>query len=206
MLKPGVILTATAREKSRLAIQNRGLECRRPPRGVLIKPGQSHTMHAVTGLPLSRWLHWWTTTILSLTHAHTELAQASVHEEVPHRRREAVPGPGIWPRAVVGGEELRPGHGSGVEGVQIVEQAFCSPTWTGAASPSYTVLNFFVEEGNLLQGNGAPPRYMGNKKCLLIQLRDYPRLSPPYYPSHSFTVRLSHHSAIPSALPHQLFV
>jgi hypothetical protein len=70
---------------------------------------------------------WLTTETLSLTHAHTELAHAPVHEEQAPRRRKAVPVSGSWPHAVVGGAavggELRPGHGVGVEGVQVVEQA-----------------------------------------------------------------------------------
>jgi hypothetical protein len=59
----------------------------------------------------------------SAARANTGDAIAPVHVQQPPHRREAVPGSGLRPGAVVGDGQLRPGHGGGVEGVQVVEHA-----------------------------------------------------------------------------------
>ena len=50
-------------------------------------------------------------------------AQPPVRVELPPRRREAVPASGGRTLGVVRGGEQGPGHGGGVEGVQVVEIA-----------------------------------------------------------------------------------
>jgi hypothetical protein len=101
-----------------------------------------------------------------------------VHVQPPPSRREAVADSGRRTAGVVRGREQRPGHGGGVEGVEVVEKVCSRPDSSGSVTNQGRLL---VREA--VGVSAAIRRNLPRAPCTAGNSNEVTQLGPEFVPS-----------------------